>query len=237
MEEYRNYCVIKTFGVTHSDVSGYIEGCVKGVEAEFCEDCLDGSLLIVNKDASEVDFQSVVNRVTAGLKDCVYADYDTTITECFVEALKAKGETLGVAESLTGGMICSDIVSISGASAVLSEGVVTYTNSAKVRRLHVKSSSIEQYGAVSRQVAEEMAQGVLANRDITVAIATTGCAGPDSDERGTPVGEAYIAVASREGYMKIYRLTLDGDRNNIRRTVANAAQFYALKYLDKDKEL
>ncbi len=236
MEEYRNYCVIKTFGVTYGDVKRYIDDCVKGVEAEFSEDCLDGSLLIVNKDASEVDFQSVVSRVIAGLQGSVYADYDVTVTECLVAALKDCGETLGVAESLTGGMICSDIVGIAGASAVLSEGVVTYTNSAKVRRLHVKSSTIEQYGAVSKQVATEMVQGVLANRGISMAIATTGCAGPDSDEKGTPVGEAYIAIAARDGDIKLYRMYVDGDRNNIRRTIANAAQFYALKYLDKDKE-
>ena len=236
MEEYKNYCVIKTFGVTYSDVEKYLGEPVKGVITEFSEDNLDGALFIANKSASEVDFQNVLDSVTQGLEKHIYADCDIALSQVLVERLKEMGEVLAVAESLTGGLVCAEIVDVAGASGVLHEGFVTYSNTAKVRRLHVKSSSIEQYGAVSRQVADEMAQGLLSNRDVTLAISTTGCAGPDSDERGTPVGEAYIAVASR-AEKKIYRLMLSGDRNYIRRTVANAAMFYALKFIDNGKEL
>lgn len=228
LEDYKNYCVIKTFGLLYSDVEKYIRTGSESINVDFSEDCLDGTLLIINKNASEIAFQKAFSEITTALSEHIYADYDTSLAKRLVETCLDKGIRLAVAESLTGGMVCSSIVDVPGASNVLIEGFVTYTNTAKVRRLHVKLPTIETRGAVSKEVAGEMTQGLLANRDIDMGIATTGCAGPDSDEHNTPVGLAFVGVATRRGG-KIYRLNLQGERNYIRKCVANAAMFYALK--------
>ena len=234
-EDFRNYCVIKTFGVRTSDMQPYLQ--TGGVSVEFTEDCLDGTVRVVNTEGDREQFNAVVAEITAAFKDKVYAEGETSLAERLVEECRNRGITLAVAESLTVGMICSAIVDVPGASAVLSEGFVTYTNAAKVRRLHVRLSTIESEGAVSAKTAGEMAKGLIEDRTADVAISTTGCAGPDSDENDTPVGLAFVGVTTRTGG-KVYRLNLSGERNYIRKCVANTAMFYALKCVEnKDKEI
>ena len=233
-EQFKNYCVIKTFGLKRADVAPYLK--TGSVSVDYSEDCLDGTILVLNKDADEVEFHNTLDAITRAFGDKIYADCDCSLARRFVDVCREKGIKAVVAESLTGGMICSSIVDIPGASEVLSEGLIPYTTAAKVRRLHVKLSTLETYGAVSKETAGEMTHGLLANRDVDLGIATTGCAGPESDEKGTPVGLAFVGVATRKGG-KIYRLNLAGERNYIRRCVANAAMFYALKCAENgDKE-
>ena len=138
-----------------------------------------------------------------------------------------KNLKVAVAESLTGGLVCATIVNISGASNVLYEGFVTYASQSKVRRLHVKSTTIDTYGPISRQTCEEMLQGLLANKERQIAVATTGCAGPNSDEFGAEVGLVYVGVGSQKG-LEVKEFNLDGNRENIRKSAANVALFMLL---------
>ena len=233
-DQFKNYCVIKTFGLKRSDIAQYLK--TGSISVDYSEECLDGTILVLNKDAEEVEFNRTLDMINAAFADKIYADEDCSIAKKLVDACREKGIRLIVAESITGGMICSAIVDVPGASEVLSEGLVTYTNASKVRRLHVKLSTLETYGAVSKETAGEMARGLMENHDVDLGIATTGCAGPDSDEKGTPVGLAYVGISTRRGG-KIYRLNLTGDRNYLRKCVANAAMFYALKSIENaDKE-
>lgn len=231
---FKNYCVLKTFGVRRSEVQPFLSS--GSVSVNFSEDCLDGTILIVNGEGDDVEFQAAVDKLKGAFSDKIYADEDVSLAKKLVEVCRENAVRLAVAESLTGGMICSRLVDVPGASEVLVEGLITYTNASKVRRLHVKLSTLEEYGAVSKETAAEMTHGLLESRDADLGIATTGCAGPDSDEKGTPVGLAFVGVATRKGG-KIYRMNLNGDRNYIRKCVANAAMFYALERAEnKDKE-
>ena len=98
--------------------------------------------------------------------------------ERLYELLKAKGLTISVAESCTGGMICSRLVDVPGVSEVFKEGYVTYSNKAKKRTLDVSKSTLKKQGAVSSQTAKEMALGAAMASDSDIAVSVTGNAGP-----------------------------------------------------------
>jgi len=111
---------------------------------------------------------------------------------------------LSTAESCTGGLISSRMTDVSGSSAYIFQNFVTYANKAKVELLDVKQETIDSYGVVSSQVALEMAQGLLKKYDCTLAIATTGIAGPLGATDTKPVGLIYIAIAN-EKMAKTYK--------------------------------
>lgn len=229
IETCKNYCVLKAFDID----ANMLAKCRKiadidGVSLDFKELNLDCKITLVNKSASDISFQKILDEILDTLEDSVYANYDATLEECVIENARNKGAKIAVAESLTGGMICSRLVNVSGSSAVLYEGFVTYDSASKVRRLHVKLATIEEAGVVSEEVAREMAQGLLQNNEIDLAIATTGCAGPSSDEYDTPVGLSYIAVGDRYA-INVYDTFIDKERNEVRKCVTNTALYLALK--------
>ena len=128
---------------------------------------------------------------------------------------REKGLTLSAAESITGGLIAKCITDVPGASQVFLGGVVSYTNEVKNHVLGVPSSLLEAYGAVSEPVAR-----VLTGSDLAVAV--TGLAGPDGDDRGNPVGTVFAALSAPEGVF-VRRLALSGDREHIRALTAHHA--------------
>jgi nicotinamide-nucleotide amidase len=115
-----------------------------------------------------------------------------------VSALKERGETVAVAESLTGGLLAAAFVQIPGASAVFRGGIVAYATDLKATLLGVPRPLLEQYGPVHADVAAAMADGVRGRLDATFGMATTGVAGPDPAD-GQPVGTVHIAVSSPRG--------------------------------------
>ena len=110
-----------------------------------------------------------------------------------IEKLTRHGKTVAVAESCTGGMICSMLVEQAGASACFAEGYVTYSNEAKEKNLGVSHEVLEACGAVSEQTARQMAEGVRRRGEADYGVATTGIAGPDGGTAEKPVGLVYIA--------------------------------------------
>ena len=123
--------------------------------------------------------------------------------------------TISIAESLTGGKITSMLVEKSGISNSLLEGIVCYSNDSKVRTLGVKEESLEKFGAVSEEIATEMVLGVAKRMNSDFAIATTGIAGPNSDESGKPVGLVYIGIYAF-GEVSVKKCIFTGDRELIR---------------------
>ena len=127
---------------------------------------------------------------------------DTELTErseALLDLCARKKLTLAVAESCTGGLLAATLTEISGSSTVLDRGFVTYSNEAK-QQIGVSAATIERYGAVSRETAEAMAKGVLANAPVTLAASITGIAGPGGEAPGKPVGLVHFAVgAARSG--------------------------------------
>lgn len=142
----------------------------------------------------------------------VYA-LDKNIVEVIIDILKRKNETIAIAESCSGGMLTSMFVNVDGVSHVLTEGVVTYSNQSKVTRLGVHNESLLKYGAVSEQVAREMASGVALNLNSDLGVSITGIAGESVENN--PTGLVYIGLSYRnKSFVK--KLNLTGNRNTIR---------------------
>jgi nicotinamide-nucleotide amidase len=120
--------------------------------------------------------------------------------------------TLALAESCTGGFIANEITNVPGASKIFPGGIVAYSNEAKEKFLGVKKNSLKKFGAVSENVAREMAEGARKKFGADFAIAVTGIAGPGGGTKGKPVGTVFIAVACDFGVVvesKINRFARD----------------------------
>lgn len=111
---------------------------------------------------------------------------------------RARGLTVATAESCTGGMVGAALTDIAGSSDVYERGVITYSNAAKMALIGVKAETLEAHGAVSEEVAREMAAGLLAVAPVDIAVSVTGIAGPGGSEH-KPEGRVCFAVATRDG--------------------------------------
>lgn len=144
-----------------------------------------------------------------------------------VEANRAAGRKLAVAESCTGGLVSAALTEISGSSDVFEVGYVTYSNAAKVDQLKVSSDVVETFGAVSVATAWAMARGALAASDADVAVAITGIAGPGGGTPAKPVGTVVFARAERDGdpakIVADQKLFEDGSRAGVRLQAALCA--------------
>jgi len=145
----------------------------------------------------------------------IYGEGNTTLENVLSEILVNKNLTIATAESCTGGMIASRLINYPGISSVFMEGVVTYTNDAKIRRLGVKKETLDKYGAVSSEVAAEMAIGIAKTAGVNIGISTTGIAGPGGGSEEKPVGLVYVGLCIN-GETKTKMLKLSGDRQKIR---------------------
>ena len=154
-----------------------------------------------------------------------------SIQEVCLNLLKEKGLTLGTAESCTGGLIAKLITDLPGASAVLKGGIVSYTNEVKANVLGVPQEMLEEYGAVSPQVAEAMARGAKKVLGCDIALSATGVAGPDPDDRGNPVGLVYLGLAYGEDCIVQEYHAGRGDRDRVRRLSAGTALDMVRRYL------
>lgn len=123
---------------------------------------------------------------------CTEGEKMLTLEETLVKLLQEKQMTITTAESCTGGLIAGTIVNVAGASDVLNEGYVTYSNEAKQRLVQVKAETLKKYGAVSEETAREMALGVAQAANSDVALSATGIAGPGGGTEEKPVGLVYI---------------------------------------------
>jgi PncC family amidohydrolase len=131
------------------------------------------------------------------------------------ESLLAERRSVAVAESCTGGGVCEALTSVPGSSAYFLGGVVSYGNESKTRELGVPTDLIASLGAVSREVAEAMADGVAHRFGADIGIGTTGIAGPGGGTPEKPVGTVYVAIASGDVRLS-YDLCLPGDRDAVR---------------------
>lgn len=143
-----------------------------------------------------------------------------SIADEVIGALRTAGTTVATAESLTGGLVCSTLVSVAGASDVVLGGVVAYAADAKVELLGVDPELIEDHGTVNADVAAQMAFGAQERFDATYGLATTGVAGPGESE-GKPAGTVHIAIAGPDG-VRTTALELSGDRHAVREETVDA---------------
>jgi nicotinamide-nucleotide amidase len=156
------------------------------------------------------------------LGDAIYAVGEDAFETACARLLLQKKKTLAVAESATGGLISSRLISFPGVSRVLLGGVVAYSNAAKVRYLGVAPDLIRRYGAVSAEVARAMAEGVRKNSGAHFGLATTGIAGPTGGTKKKPVGLFFIAICSEDG-TEVNEYHFRGNREQIRNRAAITA--------------
>ena len=158
------------------------------------------------------------------------ADYESLqkLAEAVVSVLTKAGKAVSTAESCTGGWVAKSITDIAGSSAVFQYGIVSYSNGAKESILGVKNQTLEEHGAVSKPVVEEMAKGALRLSGADIAVALSGVAGPDGGTDEKPVGMVWFAWAVRDGakvLVDTHCASFTGDRDLIRElTVAHALQ-------------
>ena len=149
-------------------------------------------------------------------KDAVYTTEEQVSLEMAVaDLLKQNHLTMCTAESCTGGMIAARMVNVPGVSGVFMEGMVTYSNEAKMRLLGVREDTLKAYGAVSEETAREMAEGGVNTSGTDLCVATTGIAGPDGGTDEKPVGLVYMACCLR-GKTCVRRYQFKGNREKVR---------------------
>lgn len=145
------------------------------------------------------------------------------------ETLRTRGETLAVAESLTGGLVGSLVTDVPGASDYFDRGYVTYAYDAKRETLGVSREALDEHGAVSGPVAREMAAGARDRANATWGVSTTGIAGPGGGTDEKPVGLVYVGVAyaapwgTEASFSRSARAVFDGDRDAVKRRSARRA--------------
>lgn len=141
----------------------------------------------------------VVEEVKAALGDYVYGVDVSGLPEQCLKLLREKGMTFATAESCTGGQIAQQITALPGASDVYRGGVVSYWTAVKASVLGVPQEILDEFGAVSEPTARAMAEGAARITGADLAVSVTGVAGPDSDERGNPVGLVFVGLATPTG--------------------------------------
>lgn len=147
---------------------------------------------------------------------------DETLEEAIVALLSKNDLSITTAESCTGGLLSAQIVNVPGASDVFKGGYITYSNKAKRNVIGVKKGTLEKYGAVSEEVAKEMAIGAKDDAKADVAVAITGIAGPGGGTPEKPVGLVYIGVAVKDKVF-VNKYLFNGNRNKVRESSVVAA--------------
>ena len=194
-------------------------------------------LRVTAKAATQAEAQALLRPTVAQLREqfgsLVYG-VDVPSLEAVVEdLLRRKGLTLGVAESCTGGLMAKRLTDVPGASQVFKGGIVSYTNEVKHNVLGVPQHLLDQFGAVSAQVARAMAEGARSALGCDIALATTGVAGPDRDDWDNEVGTMFVAIAAPEELVYVRPLKLGSRpvRERLRTQTANHAFDLARRYL------
>src|SRR5919205_211603 len=159
-------------------------------------------LRITTRAATEEEAQEkiapVEKEVIARLSDYYFGEDDETLEGAVGRLLKEKGATLALAESCTGGLIAKRLTDLPGSSAYFTEGLVTYSNESKERLLGVPQATIVDHGAVSEQVAREMAEGARRVSGADYGLSVTGIAGPDGGTQEKPVGLVFVGISDQE---------------------------------------
>jgi nicotinamide-nucleotide amidase len=188
-----------------------------------------------DRAAAEALIAPVEADVRARIGPGIFGVDDETLESAIVRRLGAARTTLATAESLTGGSVADAIVRVAGASAIFRGGIVAYDNAVKTSLLDVDEALLRAHGAVSEACARAMALGACRRIGTDLALATTGIAGPSGATPGKPVGLVYVALGTSRGESVVRRLTLPGNRDDVRRRATLSAFDLLWRYLDGDE--
>ncbi len=221
---------ILTFGLAESLLDQEIRDFFTedGIYYEFLVKNYGTIVRLQSKESNKNKVEKIVEKIYNKIGNYVFGENADRLEKKTVELVKKLGMNISTAESCTGGMIASRLIDVPGVSEIFKEGIVSYSNDAKMKRLGVKKETLEKYGAVSEETAREMVIGL----DSDVAIATTGIAGPDGGTPEKPVGLVYIGIRVRND-VYIEKRFFNGDRMKIRERAVSQSLFSLIKILDK----
>ena len=227
---------LRLFGIGESlmakKADDIIQNSINPTVAPYAKD-YEVTLRVTAKDESEEICDRLINSKCEEIKrvlgEYIYGEGEKSLAVVVAELLCEKNLTISIAESCTGGMVSSTLISYPGISTVFKEGAVTYSNEAKINRLGVNEETINTFGPVSEETAKEMVEGMANVANTDIAISTTGIAGPEGGTDEKPVGLVYIGIFIK-GKTIVQKLNLTGDREAIRRK----ATMNALNILRKE---
>lgn len=208
--------VFKVVGLAESLVEEKVAPALRDVpdiELGYCAKMGEVEVRVISNLKSTAD--EAEKRIRAALGDFIYGTGDDRLEDVVVKMLTAAHKTIAVAESCTGGIIANRLTNVSGASEVFLNGCVTYSNESKVRLLGVREETLKQFGAVSEEVAREMAEGVRTRSGADFGVSTTGIAGPTGGTPEKPVGLVFIGFATPTG-TEVKRHLLHFDRETFK---------------------
>lgn len=213
---------IRTFGIGESALAEKVKKYLDGENPTVAPYAKDGEALLRvtamadDKESAEALLKPVIDSLIEETGEYFYGIDKPNIETAVVEMLKENRLVLATAESCTGGMISQRITSVPGSSAVFECGIVSYANEIKHRILGVDENDLRTYGAVSEQVAGQMAKGALKLSGADIAVSVTGIAGPGSDGTDKPVGLSYIGLAASDGTLYVKKLLTGHSTGNCR---------------------
>lgn len=201
----------------------------EGIYYEFLVKDYGILIRLQSKMSNKNKVEKIVKKIYNKIGEFIFGEDNDRLEKKVVELLKKLNMDISTAESCTGGMLASKLIDVPGISEVFYEGVVSYSNEAKINRLGVKKETLDKYGAVSEEVAKEMVMGLTTD----VALSTTGIAGPDGGSEEKPVGLVYMGIRIKD---KIYveKRVFRGDRNKVRERTVSHTLFTLIKILNED---
>jgi nicotinamide-nucleotide amidase len=204
-----------------------------GLELGYCARPGEMDLRLVG-ESSVLDQAEQIVREKLGT--AIFSTDGSDLESAVVKLLTERKQTLAVAESCTGGYLAHRITNVPGASAIFLGGCVTYSNEAKITMLGVDQAVIEAEGAVSKKVAQAMAEGARANTKSDFALATTGIAGPSGGSEEKPVGTVFIALVARDRPASVQKRFFPDDRPTFKELATQAAlEMLRRRLLDPQK--
>ncbi len=226
--------IFQTFGISESALDEAVAGLIKPDEARVSFRAsfpqISLRILVEGKPGSaERKLEELAERVRGRISDYCYAEGETSMEEVVGKLLTEKNLTLAIAESCTGGLVGHRITNIPGSSKYLLGDMVTYSNEMKMDLLGVSAATLEKFGAVSEECVREMASGARKQTGASVAVATSGVAGPDGGTPDKPVGTVCIAL-NADGVSESRRYQMRGTRDWVKLLASQVALDWIRRY-------
>jgi nicotinamide-nucleotide amidase len=226
---------LRFYGASESAVAKALQdvgGDGDGVEATICARDFEIHVDLVVDPGAEARADVVADGLRRPLAEYLFAEDERSVQEIVLGLCRARGLTLGTAESCTGGLVAARLTEVPGSSDAFLGGIVAYADAVKMGELDVPAEVLSRHGAVSAETAAAMAEGARARLGVDVAVSVTGIAGPGGGTDEKPVGLVHFHAAGPDGHRAL-RFELPGGRDWIRSRSAAAALHLVRRLLER----
>jgi nicotinamide-nucleotide amidase len=231
--------VLRFYGASESAVAKALAdagGDGGGVEVTICAREFEIHVDLLVDPVAETRADEVERGLIEPLSGYLFARDERPVEAIVLDLCRARGWTLGTAESCTGGLVAARLTSVPGSSDAFSGAVVAYANAVKEAELGVSAATLADQGAVSAETAAEMATGVRKRLGVDVGVSVTGIAGPDGGSPEKPVGLVYLHAETPEGGRGL-EFSFPADRETVRLRATVAALHLVRRLLSQDRDI